>query len=143
MLSAAQPADVVREADHHQEEDEGDADRRDALEDLAGDRFAADRLDHREGDVAAVEREQRKHVHQRQRETDEAEDPEVLLGALIGALRELLRDADRARDVLPPLTVDEAAERFADLARDDSRELHGPPRGLAEPELLTPQDEAE
>src|SRR4051812_43103189 len=81
-LAAAEPADVVRDPDHEQEQDERDADRGDALVDLARDRLPPDRLDHRERDVAAVERQQGQHVHQRERQADQPEHPEVVLCAL-------------------------------------------------------------
>src|SRR4051812_25417090 len=54
-LPAADPAHVVREPDEEEHEHERDADRRDALVDLAGDRAPPDALDDREGDVPAVE----------------------------------------------------------------------------------------
>ena len=123
--------------------DERDADHRDALVDLAGDGAAADALDEREGDVAAVERQQRQQVHQREREADQAEHPEVVLHALFGALVERLRDPDRARDVLAALAVDEAAERLADLLRDVAGQLDRLPGRLADAELLAAKDEAE
>src|SRR5438477_8649976 len=50
---ATEVADVVREADEEEQEHERDADRRDALVDLAAHRAPADPLDDRERDVPA------------------------------------------------------------------------------------------
>src|SRR4029078_12954881 len=64
-------AQVVREGDEGQEQDQAEADERDALVDLARDGAAADALDHREEDVAAVEREERQQVEERERHAHE------------------------------------------------------------------------
>src|SRR5438874_8706624 len=63
---ATEVADVVREADEEEQEHERDADRRDALVDLAAHRAPADPLDDRERDVPAVERQQREQVEERE-----------------------------------------------------------------------------
>jgi hypothetical protein len=61
----AQAADVVREADEEEKQDDCDPDRRDALVDLPRHRLAANPHD-RERDVAAVERQQRQEVQEGQ-----------------------------------------------------------------------------
>src|SRR3954464_6497969 len=58
-LAAVDAADVVRQADEEQQQDECDPDRGDPLVDLAAHGAAAHALDDRERDVAAVERQQR------------------------------------------------------------------------------------
>ena len=55
-LAASQSPDVVRKADEEEDHEEAQADRRDALVDLTAYRAAAQALDQRERDVAAVER---------------------------------------------------------------------------------------
>ncbi len=62
----AQAADVVREADEEEKQDDCDPDRRDALVDLPRHRLAANPLHDRERDVAAVERQQRQEVQEGQ-----------------------------------------------------------------------------
>src|SRR5919197_5937944 len=71
----AQPPDVVREADEVQHQDERDPHDRDALVDLPPDGASAHALDEREGDVPAVERQQRQQVEEGEREAEEAEQP--------------------------------------------------------------------
>src|SRR6476620_9095303 len=108
-LASADSIQVVRKPDEEQEEDERDPDHGDPLVDLAADGAAAEPLDERERDVTAVERQQRQQVHQREREADQAEDPEVGLGALLLRGVQGLADPDRARDVLSPLAVHESS----------------------------------
>src|SRR4051812_44770807 len=76
-LASAEAVDVVREADEHQHQEEGDSDRRDPFVDLAAARLSADALDDREEDVPAVERQERQEIQDRQGEADQAEDLEV------------------------------------------------------------------
>jgi hypothetical protein len=64
--SVAETADIVVQTDEEEEQYERDPDQRDALVDLAGHRPAADPLDQREDDVAAVERQQRQQIQERQ-----------------------------------------------------------------------------
>ncbi len=78
-------------------------DERDALVDLAREGAAADGLDEREEDVAAVERQQRQEVEERERHAHEREDLEVVGQA---DLQLLLRDADdpdRSGELAAPL----------------------------------------
>src|SRR4051794_27412890 len=75
-LAAGQAADVVREPDDEEQQDERDPDRGDPLVDGARDRAAPDALDDREQDVSAVERQQWQQVEDREREADQPEDAE-------------------------------------------------------------------
>src|SRR6266542_5819102 len=61
-LAAADAADVVREADEEEHQHEGDPDRADALVHLPADGLPPHRLEQREEDVPAVERQQRQQV---------------------------------------------------------------------------------
>src|SRR4051812_29747606 len=81
-LAAAEAADVVRQPDEEEHQHERDPDHRDALVDVACHRLPARSLEQREGDVAAVERQQRKQVHQGERERDEREQEQVVLHPL-------------------------------------------------------------
>ena len=69
--------DVVREPDREQHQHRHDADQRDALVDLAGERPLAEELDQREQDVPAVERQERQQVEDRERERDQREQTRV------------------------------------------------------------------
>src|SRR5574340_1024316 len=113
-----EPGDVVREPDEEEEQHDREPDHGDALVDLAPDETPARALDEREQDMAAVEREEREQVHERQRQRDQREYPEVAVRALPHGVRGRLRDADRARHVLAPAPGREAAERASDLRRD-------------------------
>ena len=55
-LAASQAPDVVGQADEHQDQEQGDPHRGDALVDLAAHRAATQAFDQREQDVPAVER---------------------------------------------------------------------------------------
>ena len=72
-LTAAEAVEVVRKADEHQHEEQRDPDRGHALVDLTSDSTAAKPFDDREQDVAAVERQQRQQIQNRQREADQPE----------------------------------------------------------------------
>ena len=78
---------------------------RDPLVDLATDRAATDAFDDRERDVAAVEREQRKQVEQRERQADEREQLQVDAEVRLDRLARNARDPDGARDVSATLRV--------------------------------------
>ena len=91
--------------------DEADPDDRDALVDLPADRPSADALGDREDDVATVERKQRQEVEQGDRERDEAEHEQEVLGPLLGRVGRALHDPDRARDLIAPGPCHEPAER--------------------------------
>ena len=93
--------------------------------------------------MAAVERQQRQEVEQRERERDEPEHPEVVLGPALDRVGRRLRDADRARDVLAALACHEPAEREHDLLRDDSRHFERPPHRLDRPETRPLEREPE
>src|SRR5437763_9359547 len=142
-LAAAEAPDVVREADDVEHQDERDADDRDTLVDLAAHGPAAKALDEREGDVAAVERQERQQVEERQRQAQEAEHPEVALEALVERLRGDLGDPDRARDLLPHLVVHEALDDEGRPLRDLARQLQRVPHGRWCREAGSMQDEAE
>src|SRR6266508_25817 len=109
-LASAQPADVVREPDEEEQDDEDDADGRDPLVYLPCNGAAADALDQREGDVPAVERQQREQVQQRERQADQSEHPQIVLDALLCSLVERLCDPDRAGDLLAALAAHEPGE---------------------------------
>src|SRR5207245_5542811 len=81
-LAAAEAADVVRQTDEEQHQNEHDSHDRDALVAVARERLAADSLDEREGDVAAVERQQWQQVQEREREEEEGEQEQVVLQPL-------------------------------------------------------------
>ena len=66
--------------------------------------------------MAAVERQQRQQVEQREREADQAEHAEVVARALLERLRRAADDADRARDVLAALAVDEVGRARAPIS---------------------------
>src|SRR5262249_31122716 len=70
-LTGAVAAEVVLERDDRDDQDQGEADDRDAFVDLAGHGAPADPLDRGEQDVPAVEGEERQEVEERQREADE------------------------------------------------------------------------
>src|SRR5512133_643239 len=122
LLATPEAADVVREADEEEQHDDEDPDRRHALVDLAPDRPAADPLDDREGNVAAVQGQQREQVEEGEREADQAEYPEIVLDSLVQRSRGALDDPDGAGDLLPAAAVDEMGERLADLLRDEPGE---------------------
>jgi dephospho-CoA kinase len=67
-LAAGQSPDVVGQADIEQHQHEHEADDPGALHDAEGDRLAADLLGDRPEDVAAVKRQERKQVDDRQRQ---------------------------------------------------------------------------
>src|SRR5438874_12734714 len=107
----AEPVRVVREADHEEQGEDGDPDRRRPLVDLAADGPAAEALDQREDDVAAVERQQRKQVEDAEGQAEEAEEADVVLEALTHGGVGGLDDADRAVQLAVPLRqVDEEAD---------------------------------
>src|SRR3712207_261211 len=108
---ASQPVDVVREADEEQEEHERDPDRGEALVGGARDRPAANGLDDRERDVAAVERKERQEVQEREREADEREDPQVGREPEVERLARSLDDPDGARDLVAAVARNEPRER--------------------------------
>src|SRR5437764_570012 len=118
--AAVQIADVVREADHVDEEYQRDSDHRDAFVDGPADRLAADSLDQREGDVAAVERQQRQQVQEREREADQGQDGQVVAVALVHRLARGAHDSHRRRDLLAVRgrgdVHDPAAHRLGDVA---------------------------
>ena len=106
----APPEKSFEERDDEQEQDQRESDDRDALVDLAREGAAADGLDQREEDVAAVERQQRQEVEERERHAHEREDLEVVRQA---DLQLPLRDADdpdRARELAAPLAREEPAD---------------------------------
>src|ERR671930_773121 len=120
-LAAAQPVDVVRKADEHQHQEERDSDRRDALVDLPPDGPAPQALDDREQDVAAVERQQRQQVEDRQREADQPEHLEVEREAERHRLARVVDDADGAGHVLPPRARDKSRQEGDDALRRTPR----------------------
>src|SRR5215207_9446691 len=128
-LAAGPAADVVGKADEEEGQNERDPDNRDALVDLPTHRPAPYTLDYRESDVAAVERQQRQEIEQRQGEADEAQDPEEGLEPAVERARRSADDADRARDLLTPGTPDQAGEDAPDLLRDQAREPQRLPGG--------------
>ena len=79
-----------------------------------------DLLEQRERDVAAVERQQRQQVQERERQADQREHAEVVAEALIENLRRLVDDPDDARDVLAGRAGDdppsEVKIRFVDVS---------------------------
>src|SRR5439155_12358490 len=79
--AAAEPPHVVRQPDEVQHQDERDPHDRHALVHLPPHCPPAHALDEREGDVPAVERQQRQQIEQRERAAEEAEQPEVGLEA--------------------------------------------------------------
>src|SRR4051794_10333065 len=109
---AAKRVDVVGQADHENRDDEHEADDARALHDGVGDRLAADLLGHRPEDVAAVERQEREHVDDRQREADDREDLQGIDEIGVDRLAGGLEAADHAADLLARLLgVEELAER--------------------------------
>src|SRR4051794_4389040 len=101
-LASAEPIDVVRKPDEHEHQEERDSDRGDALVDLAADRTAPHTLDDREQDVAAVERQQRQEVQQRERQADEAEHEQIPREADRDHLLRDVHDPGRPRHLLAP-----------------------------------------
>ena len=73
-----------------------------ALVRLARDRPAADPLGDREGDVAAVERQERQQVQEREREADERQHLQVVAEADLERLARDGGDADDARHLVGP-----------------------------------------
>src|SRR3954451_11536898 len=71
---ALQRVDVVRQADQEDRNDEHEAHDARALHDREGDRPPADLLGDGPEDVAAVERQEREQVHDRQRQRDDGQD---------------------------------------------------------------------
>ena len=92
--TSGKPADVVREADHEEHEDEPDSHDRDPLVDLPPDGPSADAFGDREDDVAAVQGKERQQVEQRDRERDQAQDEEEALGPLFRRVGGALDDPD-------------------------------------------------
>src|SRR6187551_1287992 len=95
-LTASDAVHVVREPDEEEEEDDDDADDGGALVGRARDRAPTHPLGEREGDVPAVERQEREEIEERERERDEGEDAQVLAEAGLERLAGGLHDADRA-----------------------------------------------
>src|SRR5947209_8131928 len=133
-LTALAAADVVRQPDEEEQQDERDPERGDLLVDLPLDRAAADALDDREGDVAAVERQERQQVEQGEREADEPDDREVVLEPLRHRLCRGANDPDRSRDLLAALAVDEVADRSPDLLRQGAGQLQPVPERFTGPD---------
>src|SRR3954468_17214954 len=79
---ATEVADVVREPNEEEEQHDGDSDCGDALVHLPPNRAPANALDDREGDMPAIEWEQRQQVEQCQRQAEQAKDPQIRLSAL-------------------------------------------------------------
>src|SRR5438445_79464 len=112
-LAGSAAAEIVRQRDEGDQQDQGEADHRGALVDLAGDGPPADSLDRREEDVAAVERQQGQQVEQGKREADQAEDLEVETEAHLERVARDLDDADRARQLRAALVMEKALDRQA------------------------------
>ena len=94
--------------EQHQHQDEADHAR--PLHHRERHRRAADLLDEAPEDVAAVERQEREQVDERQREADHGEQEERLAGVELDACRVDLVRADDARDLLALLGVEDAGE---------------------------------
>ena len=125
-------AEVVRERDERQQQDQPEADDGDALVDLAGDGAAPDPLDEREEDVAAVERQERQEVQERERHAHEADDLEVVAEADLQRLLGDAHDADGARQLAAFLLVEEGAERVHRSGGDLPAVVRGEPGAVAE-----------
>src|SRR5262249_27225422 len=126
-LPAAYSTQIVRQAHEEQQQNEADADDRDALVDGATDRAAPNSLEQRERDVAAVERQQRQQIQKSEREADQGQDLEVVAVVRLDRLAGDVDDADRRRDVLAALApLDDAGER----APDPCRHVPGVLRGI-------------
>src|SRR6266480_2418901 len=75
---AGEPADVVREPDEEEAQHQGEPDQARPLHDAERNRPAAHLLDYCPEDVAAVEREEREQVDDRERQRDQRDDAEGL-----------------------------------------------------------------
>src|ERR687891_2010757 len=106
---------VVGEADHEEHEHERDPDHGDPFVERAAERAPPDPLDDREGDVPAVERQEREQVQERQREADQAEHENEVAEALVERLRGHLGDPHRARDLASALPPRQSREEEGDL----------------------------
>src|SRR4051794_13981078 len=115
------PLDVVGDADVHHEPDEGEADRGEALQELAPERAAAYPFHQRDDDVPAVEGQEREQVQDPERDRDQRQDAQVVARARPQRLAGLVDDPHDARDLLPLLRMDESRQARDDLARDVER----------------------
>src|SRR5215207_2189463 len=107
---AAEAADVVGEADHHQHHHQREPDHRRPLHHPQRDRAAAQFLDDRPEDVAAVERQDRQQVDQTQREADQGQQQDRFDGAAVDRLVGDVADADDAGDLLALFLLEDAGE---------------------------------
>src|SRR5919202_1704219 len=90
-----QPPDVVRQADEEEAEHEREAEEARALHHAERHRAAPDLLDERPEDVAAVERQERVEVDDRERERDQRDDPDGVPGVVLDRLARDLEAVDR------------------------------------------------
>src|SRR5918999_593951 len=113
-----QPVDVVREPDEEHEQHQHHPDESRPLHDAERDRFAADLLDDRPEDVAAVERQEREQVDDRQRQRDQGEDADRVGHVVEDRLAGHLVGADDAADLLAPLGIDQVQGKLDGLPGD-------------------------
>src|ERR687892_1149886 len=128
--AASVPLDVVRETDDEEEQHEHDAHRGGVLVGLPRDGAAANRLRQRERDVPAVERKQRKHVQEGQRQGDERKNAEVVANPHVERLARGLDDSDRARHLVSPRPRHDPPQRLEDHLRHEPCPVRGQPDGL-------------
>ena len=121
----ADPADVVGEADHHQHHDEGEADHRRPLHHPQRDRAAAQFLDQRPEDVAAVERQDRQQVDQAEREADQGQQQQRRVDADVDRLVGDVADPDDAGDLLALFLFEDAGEDRGGFVGDQPDRVGG------------------
>src|SRR3954452_25437949 len=129
---AVQHADVIREPDHEQQDHEREAHYPRPLHRLQRHRAAAHLLHDRPEDVAAVERQEREQVHNRERERDHRHDQDHVAAVVEDRLARDLVVADDPVDLLALLRVDDL-DRDRQLGLGDVPErAAGLVAGLAE-----------
>ena len=103
-------AEIVREGDDHDEQDQRHANRREPLVDGRRHRTPPEPFDERDDDVAAVERQQRQEIEERERHAHQPEQQEVPLHT---DAEELVRRADdphRPGELRAPSSANGAAQ---------------------------------
>src|SRR3954469_22822724 len=116
--AVVEAVDVVREPDREQDHHQQEPHHAGPLHDAEGDRAPADLLHEAPEDVAAVQRQEREQVDDRQREADEGDQRQRLDGAVGERLMRDVRDPDDAVDLLALLRLEDLAEHAERAGRD-------------------------
>src|SRR3954452_18355515 len=116
--AVVEAVDVVREADREQDHHQQEPHHAGPLHDPEGDRAPTDLLHEAPEDVAAVQRQEREQIDDRQREADEGDQRQRLDGAVGERLMRDVRDPDDAVDLLALLRLEDLAEHAEGAGRN-------------------------